>query len=186
MKPVKWRFPEDIGVYKLCAPESGNNKETSRLQRHALQQKLKNKLLDFTGLSGFLYYDDQGKPFLLDGRHISISHSGRCTLLALAGTPVGIDYQIADERLLTLYPKFMHPGEEDRFDRRSLRDMLRLWTAKEAVYKLFGRPGISFRRDIRVENPARRLARVYFDERETEVNLIWREEENAMFCAAYK
>ena len=126
-------------------------------RRRRIQQLLKNCVLNDARVSGSVRYEKSGKP-VLNGRYISITHSGNGAAAALANLPVGIDMQEPDDRLLFLYPKFMHPSEYEDFSTRRIDDLLRLWTAKESVYKWAGIPGLSLRRDIIIHPLKRDLA----------------------------
>lgn len=92
-----------------------------------------------------LYYQDE-KPMLHSGRHISISHSGTMACVALcADQPTGVDIQQIKPRLSIVVrwltknaPDAAHP------DISLIRSGL-LWTAREAMFKLDGRPGVSLR-----------------------------------------
>ena len=113
-----------------------------------MQQFLKKQLLERAGITDFLRYDDRGKPFLIDGRHVSITHFGNTTALVLAPFPVGLDGETPDERLLRVRHRFLHADEKRFYDTQRLDVLVRLWTAKEAVYKWGGHPGLSFAKDI--------------------------------------
>ena len=93
---------------------------------------------------------EHGKPFAqLDGRAVSVSfsvsHSGRCGLIALAQAGrLGVDVEqiVPKRRLNSLIEAVMGPderrelgemGEQDR-----LRQFFRLWTCKEALVKALG------------------------------------------------
>jgi len=143
------------------------------------QQALKAVLLNGLDLHDLLVYDRQGRPFLRDGRFISLSHSGACVMLALSERPVGLDIQTPDDRLLRLTAKFMHPAEQAYFSSSSLTELLRLWTAKEAVYKWAGRNGLSLARDIIIRPDGREGGRALIlsgnktSLQDKEVQLTW-------------
>jgi phosphopantetheinyl transferase len=91
-----------------------------------------------------LTYLPNGKPVLPAG-HLSISHCDNLVALVLAETPVGIDVQQPTEQIRTILAKFCSPAEQARLMNASqtdptsaLRDMTILWSAKEAIFKLWG------------------------------------------------
>ena len=89
-----------------------------------------------------LSYGEHGKPFLEQGPFFSISHSRQFSVLAVSENEIGIDiemHQNPSERLIDR----CFSEEEAAFAKLSTENFLRIWTAKEAVLKLFG-TGFSF------------------------------------------
>ncbi len=89
-----------------------------------------------------LSYGEHGKPFLEQGPFFSISHSRQFSVLAVSENEIGIDiemHQSPSERLLDR----CFTEDEAAFAKLSTENFLRIWTAKEAVLKLFG-TGFSF------------------------------------------
>ena len=66
-----------------------------------------------------LYYDENEKPLLHSGRHISISHSGTMACVALSGEPVGVDIQEIKPRLSTVM-KWLLKGKKSAVTDESL------------------------------------------------------------------
>lgn len=92
-----------------------------------------------------LYYRDE-KPMLHSERYISISHSGTMACVALsAEQPVGVDIQQIKPRL-SIVVRWLTKSAPDaaHADVSLIRSGL-LWTAREAMFKLDGRPGVSLR-----------------------------------------
>lgn len=87
-----------------------------------------------------------GKPVLRGlSLHFSISHSGGLCAMALSDTPVGIDLQetCAFDRvdLDRFAVRFLAPDEYEAFcDDPTPEQLCRIWTRKEALAKLLGRP----------------------------------------------
>ena len=46
-----------------------------------------------------VYYDDFGKPYLKDGKHISITHSYEFSGIIISNNPVGIDIEKQREKI---------------------------------------------------------------------------------------
>lgn len=160
----------------------------SRKELNIRQQLLKGCILDHAGMKHRIHYDADGKPFL-DDAYVSISHSGLCAAVVRAGFPVGLDVQRKDERLHTLYPKFVHAKEEDFFSMQNDMDLLRLWTAKEAVYKLAGIRGLSFKEQILIHPLEEGQGRgwVSYPGRSVfQVALRWMTEGDYTFCIALR
>lgn len=86
-------------------------------------------------------HDPDGAPRLSGAGqvHISISHGAGFAALSWGNEAHGIDIEAPREQLTRVARKFVAPGEEAG----SLASLLRLWTAKEAVYKAARTPGLS-------------------------------------------
>lgn len=100
-----------------------------------------------------LYYDDFGKPHLKDGNHISITHSHNFTGIIVSETDeVGIDIEMQRNKILRIAHKFT-PIEEYKTLANTdalIRKLTIVWGAKESLYKIYARQGLSFLRHINV------------------------------------
>ena len=88
-----------------------------------------------------LRYLENGKPYLKDGRKISISHSHDLVGAFIhSEKEVGMDIQAPDEKLVKISSRFCNQKEFD-FASNSLNPIdvfTIIWSAKEAVFKVFG------------------------------------------------
>ncbi len=103
---------------------------------------------------GGIFYDSFGKPRIVNGAgQISVSHSGRYSvMIASRNKSVGVDIEKVDDKIFRLAHKFLSPGEmEYSFGSFPTESLMLIWCAKEAMYKLHGRGGLSFSRDLFVE-----------------------------------
>ncbi len=102
-----------------------------------------------------LYYDDFGKPYLTDGKHISITHSFEFAGIIISDAPVGIDIEKQREKIQTIAHKFVGSEQETILSHTTDTDRIRaltiLWGAKEALYKSFATAGISFQQHIHIQ-----------------------------------
>ena len=99
-----------------------------------------------------LYYDDLGKPHLRDGKFISITHSFEFSGIIISNQEVGIDIEKQREKILLIAHKFT-PIEEYRTLANTdaiIRKLTIVWGAKEAVYKLYAQPKVSFLQHINI------------------------------------
>lgn len=94
-----------------------------------------------------LYYDDNGKPHLTDGKQISITHSFNFSAVIVSDTLVGIDIEKQREIITHIAPKFVDYEFKylDRTDSNYMKMLTVVWCAKESLYKLYGTPGLSFK-----------------------------------------
>ena len=112
-------------------------------------------LLAEEGYSDFdLFYDENGKPYLKDDKHISITHSFIFSAIILSDLEVGIDIEKQRSKILRIAHKFT-PIEEYRTLANHdaiMRKLTLVWCAKESLYKSFAHPGVSFIENIYVED----------------------------------
>lgn len=99
-----------------------------------------------------LYYNSFGKPHLKDQKHISITHSFEFSGITISEQPVGIDIEKQREKIITIASKFI--GFEKDFvnaQQEKIRILTIIWGAKEALYKLYATPGLSFEQHIHIQ-----------------------------------
>jgi len=102
---------------------------------------------------GGLVKDEFGKPSLVNhpGWHLSLTHSLRCAAAVLHPLqPVGIDLEPPAEALRRVAPRILSPNELAHAD-GDLRRLAVYWTAKEALYKLYGKRGLFFITQLFIE-----------------------------------
>ena len=94
-----------------------------------------------------LYYDDNGKPHLKDGKHISISHSFDFSGIIISDSEVGIDIEKQRQKIGIIAKKFvdyelnyLNENAEDYVKKLTI-----IWCIKESLYKLFATPGMVFK-----------------------------------------
>lgn len=94
----------------------------------------------------FIKYKSSGKPILNIG-YISISHSHKQVAIALSLTKeVGMDLELESEKVRTIKSKYLHPTE----NYSSIKDLTKIWTIKEAIYKLYDSKLLFFKEHITV------------------------------------
>ena len=100
-----------------------------------------------------LYYTENGKPHLKDGKYISITHSYNFTAIIVSDTTeVGIDIEMQRDKILRIASRFT-PLKEYRTlanDDAVVRKLTIVWGAKESLYKIYGVKGLSFLQHINV------------------------------------
>ncbi len=95
-------------------------------------------------------YDDAGKPHLEGAEgFISFSHSGDFIALVHDSQPTGIDIERVRPGIERIAPKFIHEREMDEALHPPHPERLHAyWCVKEAIYKVYGRKGISLKNNI--------------------------------------
>jgi 4'-phosphopantetheinyl transferase len=153
-----WKIEETADELRnniLLGPEEARFYESLRSdlrKRHWLSYR--NILAMMPGSSSTeLYYDEYGKPhpagkeFLL-----SVTHSGiySAAIVSYDG-PVGIDIEMLKQRVERVKERFLTKDElAELGEKYHLEKLYIYWGAKEALYKLHGKPDVEFARDIRV------------------------------------
>lgn len=152
-----WKIDEKNDVYlkELVLSEKDLqfldelNKKRKRewlASRYVLQKCLKININEFVK-------DRYGKPFLKQKEsHISISHSHDYTAIISSPCIVGIDIQLAIEKITSIAPKFLNEMETDYTNKESdlLPYLHTIWGAKESIYKAYGRKEIDFKKEMNI------------------------------------
>lgn len=92
-----------------------------------------------------LFYDEEGKPFLKNGKHVSISHSFDMVVVIIGEYPVGIDIEKKREKIINVAEKFTQwDYRNTSFSAHNvLQKLTMIWSAKEAGFKAHGNPEIT-------------------------------------------
>jgi len=122
--------------------------------------------LPFAGI----FKDTHGKPFPVQDLseqtpaptyHLSLSHSypfaASCIHLK---KPVGIDIEMPREKLAKVSRKYIHEEETALTRGNEIDQLCIIWAAKEAVFKMNGRSGLSLKEDIiirKIENTKKKV-----------------------------
>ena len=98
-----------------------------------------------------LYKDEFGKPFLIDHLHsISLSHSYPHVVAQIDYLQsVGIDVEQPKEKLLKIAHRVLNKTEEIDAGNNIQKNCV-YWCAKEALYKIYGKRGLSFSEHLNV------------------------------------
>ena len=97
------------------------------------------------------FYDDNGKLHFANLNYqISVTHSGvYAGVIISKNRYVGLDIEKLGDRIEHLAEKFLMKEELKNLPAENQQRYLTvLWSAKEALYKLFGKPKVQFDRDI--------------------------------------
>ncbi|SDX96103.1 4'-phosphopantetheinyl transferase family protein [Flavobacterium degerlachei] len=112
-------------------------------------------LLQEAGYSDFdLHYDEFGKPYLKNGKYISITHSHHFSAIIVSDQTVGIDIELQREKIIRIADKFVDE-EFSYLDKNNQEEYIKkltvIWGAKEAIFKIRNEKGISFKDHIKVK-----------------------------------
>jgi len=111
-------------------------------------------LAELLGRDARIVYNKNNKPFLKDGsRFISITHSNKLTaILCSTAEKVGIDLEYMSSNINAIAFKFINRHEKITKDPEVRKYHLYIhWCAKESLYKICDKEGISIRKNIIIE-----------------------------------
>jgi phosphopantetheinyl transferase len=134
-------------------------------------------------------YDKNGAPYLTDGRHLSISHTKDVAAIAISSQPVGIDLEHYQEKIIRIAPRFLHLKESlDLNMNKDIHYLSQIWTAKEALYKVFHKKGIQFNTQLLIDlveaNTKDGVGFVFYNKRIKKYKLYFRYFDDFCLCLA--
>ncbi len=152
---VFWRIDESAEtlLHLLKIGSEGNVSAQDKRTAHHLAGKAAMHSL-IPDKSQIIVKDEYGKPHTEDGRyHLSVSHSGDYAVaIGSAEQAVGIDIEKIGNRITRIAPKFVGDDEKATVSQNNeLKALYLIWSAKEAMYKLYGRKALDFKENLFVE-----------------------------------
>lgn len=92
-----------------------------------------------------IHYSHIGAPSIKKEGFISISHNKHVAGIAYCNSfQVGLDIEPIHEKVLRVKHKFLGKKEKEMNDTSSVEEMIKIWSGKEALYKLASRKEIIF------------------------------------------
>ncbi len=153
-----WKIEEEIdtllGMVELDAEEKKKYRIFASTSRKLEFLSVRALLSELLGRETKIVYNKNNKPFLRDGsRFISISHSHKLTaILCSTNEKVGIDLEYMSSNIGAIAFKFLNRREKITKDPEKRRYHMYLhWCAKESLYKICDKEGISIRNNITLE-----------------------------------
>ena len=127
-------------------------KSTKRKREFVATRKLKNEIIG----SEAVFYNEDGRPMTKSFPNLSFSHSSNVCALAFADTSIGLDLEPIDEKVMRVRDKFLSNRERTEFDINDTETMIRIWSAKEALYKLAPQKGLIFSSDLIISKSSKK------------------------------
>jgi phosphopantetheinyl transferase len=153
-----WKIEEDIktllDLVMLDNEEKKKYKGFSSTSRKLEFLSVRALLSELIGKEAKIVYNKNNKPFLKDGsRFISISHSHKLTSILLStNEKVGIDLEYMSTNIAAIAFKFLNRKEKVTKEHEERKYHLYIhWCAKEALYKICDKEGISIKKNITIE-----------------------------------
>jgi len=99
-----------------------------------------------------MHYDEYGKPHLKNGKQISITHSFNFAGVIIGVQNVGIDIEKQRDKIKRIAHKFVRLEADfvNKHNELIVRVLTVIWGAKESLYKLFGKTGLSFEENMQI------------------------------------
>ncbi|MFD0863504.1 4'-phosphopantetheinyl transferase superfamily protein [Sungkyunkwania multivorans] len=97
-----------------------------------------------------LFYDENGKPHLRDGKKISITHSFIFSAVVISDIEVGIDIEKQRDKIQRIAKKFVDYEWSFLTEQHLTRELTVVWCIKESLYKVFATPGMSFKQHTKI------------------------------------
>ena len=120
-------------------------KSPSRKREFIASRILRHKVLGFETI----HYNENGAPYIEGKGFISISHcKGNVGLAINQDYIIGLDLEPPRGNIFTLAHKFLSKNEKEKFNIQSKMEVTKIWSAKEALYKLAGRKKIIFKTEL--------------------------------------
>jgi 4'-phosphopantetheinyl transferase len=153
-----WKIEEDLdtllNLVVLDNDEKKKYKVFSSNSRKLEFLSVRALLSELLGKEARIVYNKNNKPFLKDGSmFISISHSHKLTAILLStNEKVGIDLEYMSTNIAAIAFKFLNRKEKvtKELDERKYHLYIH-WCAKEALYKICDKEGISIRKNLTIE-----------------------------------
>lgn len=157
-----WKIEEPLSFFAKKIPVPDKITHPDNLLRHMAARYLLHRLEpDFP--YDKIRISDSGKPFLSDDSlHFSLSHSGNYAAAIISkGQGVGVDTEVVSDRIFRVGTRFLSEQEwlvlqnlVQGFDEKMVQKkwLTAAWSAKESVFKWQGKPGVDFKKDIKLQN----------------------------------
>lgn len=156
-KLAVWKIVEPEDFFLAHVPLQRNITHPHKRQQHLAGRYLLRHLFpDFPHHE--IEIADTRKPFLPDEQyHFSISHCADYAAAIVSSTSrVGIDIEMITPRVTKIKHKFLHPEELNFVNSypndRQVALLTLLWSAKEAMFKWWGRGDVDFSEAMRTHD----------------------------------
>ncbi len=155
-----WKIEEEPDFYRagliLSEWETNylNNITHPKRQLTWLASRYLLKQLMDTDVFVELLFDEHGKPFVSNfDLYVSLSHSnGYAAAIISENYEVGIDVEEPHRKIEIIKNKFLSPVELKNIGDKNVRqNLLIYWSAKEVIYKIYGKRKLEFKDDMYIK-----------------------------------
>lgn len=155
-KVLVWQVEEELGELQQDVILREATEERFSKMKSEVHQKgfmAVRQLLQYAGYSDLdLRYDENGKPSLVDGSYISISHSFEYASIIIGTENVGIDIEMKRDKIKRIANKFCNERELGLVegDNEEVDMLTEIWCTKEAMFKMCESRSLSFKNHMSV------------------------------------
>ncbi|WP_196891956.1 4'-phosphopantetheinyl transferase family protein [Aureivirga marina] len=147
-KLLIWHVTESLDELKTISLTTHSEERVSKMKNEMAQKAFLSvrHLLKIAGYADEdVTYNQNGKPFLSDGKSISISHSFEYAVIAINENDyIGVDIEKKRDKIVRIAKKFI--GSEKSFVNMEtdIDKLTRIWGAKESLFKIHPEGAIQF------------------------------------------
>ena len=130
-------------IFQTYHPKWKSYKSDQRKKQVLATRLLLNKISQEKKLN----HNQHGKPFFSSSKnHISISHDNNIIVIYISKDRCGVDIQSKKRSVLKIFHRYYNPLDFANIDKEN--ELFMLWCAKESLYKIYGVPMVSFKKDL--------------------------------------
>lgn len=145
-----WSITEPEEYFNAQDPIPNYTLESRRLQWYATRALTRNLF----GNDVEILKRESGQPYLSNNAsYISITHTAKYAgIMHSKSCAVGLDLETINEKVLRIAPKFLENDEIEAIsESEKVQKLILYWSAKEALYKLYGKGGLEFKTQILID-----------------------------------
>lgn len=144
-------FPIEEHLHKLLPNEIERLEQFSHIKRK--REFVATRILRSTIFGKrAINYSEIGAPFLSEKEYISISHASNVVGIGFSEKhAVGLDLEPIREKVHRIKDKFLSSNEHETLNTSSTEELIKVWSAKEALYKLAKRKKIIFATELHLQ-----------------------------------
>ena len=150
---IIWEISETINELKTKVLLSENSLKLLNQRKSEVQKKqflaIRNILSELSIDDRDMKYEESGRPYVIGGQNISLSHSDTFAAVILSDNVVGIDIEIMNDRILKIKDKFLET-ELNYPEKLEMATALIYWNIKESIFKAVPKKGVDFKKNILV------------------------------------
>ena len=150
---IIWEISETINELKTKVLLSENSLKLLNQRKSEVQKKqflaIRNILSELSIDDRDMKYKESGRPYVIGGQNISLSHSDTFAAVILSDNVVGIDIEIMNDRILKIKDKFLET-ELNYPEKLEVATALIYWNIKESIFKAVHKEGVDFKKNILV------------------------------------
>lgn len=169
-----WKIDEELSFLQTVFLSENSTIRISKMKSEIHQKGFLSvrhllKVLNYSDED--LFYTNDGKPHLKDGKRISITHSFQFSAIIISDNIVGIDMEKNREKIVTISNKFLGNEKEfigldiaiynnedaphfvrtPEFLENVIKQLTVIWGAKECLYKIHPDGGLLFKHHLPIE-----------------------------------